>query len=263
MNNLLPTNFNWKEYIILNEDLRYIDDENEAIKHYLNYGIKENRVYSIIPNDFNWKEYIRLNKDLISIDNENEAIKHYLNYGIKEKRIYKTNKLENNKIINDNKTIIKKKSNMNYDNICKDFNNDNNSNYDFLDENQVLYTRCFLKNNKNYLKYNIDVNILDSLLHFVLVVDFNNGGGGTTVFLNRIVSKYKNFCTFLIVRVDGLKYYLNINEEYLNEEEYLLDNQILMEYIDIVKKNRLEMFYTYIAIQGKQKIYKNALMPYW
>ena len=42
-------------------------------------------------------------------------------------------------------------------------------------------------------------------------------------------------------------------------EEYLLDNQILMEYIDIVKRNRLEMFYTYIAIQGKQKIYKNAL----
>jgi putative endopeptidase len=42
-------------------------------------------------------------------------------------------------------------------------------------------------------------------------------------------------------------------------EEYLMDNQILLEYIDIVKKNRLEMFYTYIAIQGKQKIYKNAL----
>jgi putative endopeptidase len=42
-------------------------------------------------------------------------------------------------------------------------------------------------------------------------------------------------------------------------EEYLMDTQILLEYIDIVKKNRLEMFYTYIAIQGKQKIYKNAL----
>jgi putative endopeptidase len=42
-------------------------------------------------------------------------------------------------------------------------------------------------------------------------------------------------------------------------EEYLLDNQILDEYIDIVKRSRLEIFYTYIAIQGKQKIYKNAL----
>jgi len=42
-------------------------------------------------------------------------------------------------------------------------------------------------------------------------------------------------------------------------EEYLMDNQILMDYIDIIKRNRLEMFYTYIAIQGKQKIYKNAL----
>ena len=42
-------------------------------------------------------------------------------------------------------------------------------------------------------------------------------------------------------------------------EEYLMDTQILLEYIDIVKRNRLEMFYTYIAIQGQQKIYKNAL----
>ena len=42
-------------------------------------------------------------------------------------------------------------------------------------------------------------------------------------------------------------------------EEYLLDNQILNDDLDIVKRNKLEMFYMYIAIQGQQKIYKNAL----
>lgn len=42
-------------------------------------------------------------------------------------------------------------------------------------------------------------------------------------------------------------------------EEYLLDNQILEEDIDIIKRNKLKLFYIYIAIQGKQTIYKNAL----
>ena len=42
-------------------------------------------------------------------------------------------------------------------------------------------------------------------------------------------------------------------------EEYLLDNQVLNEDINIIKRNKLEMFYMYIAIQGKQTIYKNAL----
>ena len=42
-------------------------------------------------------------------------------------------------------------------------------------------------------------------------------------------------------------------------EEYLLDNQILEDDIDIVKRNKLTLFYIYIALQGKQTIYKNAL----
>jgi hypothetical protein len=35
---------------------------------------------------------------------------------------------------------------------------------------------------------------------FILVLDFNNGGGGTTFFINTIVSKYKYNQTFVIAR---------------------------------------------------------------
>jgi putative endopeptidase len=42
-------------------------------------------------------------------------------------------------------------------------------------------------------------------------------------------------------------------------QEYLLDNQILEDDIDIIKRDKLKMFYIYIAIQGKQTVYKNAL----
>jgi predicted metalloendopeptidase len=41
--------------------------------------------------------------------------------------------------------------------------------------------------------------------------------------------------------------------------EYLRDFMIVNNYIDIVKRNSLEEMYVYIAIQGKQKIFKKAV----
>ena len=134
----------------------------------------------------------------------------------------------------------------------KYFYENNNFNYsnnicDFIEESEVLYTKNFSNQNEKYLKYNIDINILDSLLHFFLIVDFNNGGGGTTVFLNRIVSKYKYFCTFLILRFDGSKYYLNINEEYLIESKYNFD-----ELVEVIDKYKIKI----------KKIFINHLIGY-
>jgi hypothetical protein len=80
-----------------------------------------------------------------------------------------------------------------------------------------------------------------------LIIDFNNGGGGTTVFLNRIVSKYKKFCTFLILRFDGSKYYLNINEEYLIETKYNFD-----ELVEVIEKYKYKI----------KKIFVNHLIYY-
>lgn len=195
----LPKDFNWKTYLKMNPDLDQKNKKN-AIEHYLKYGIFENRMYkineNIIPKDFNWKEYIKINDDLKDINNEIEALNHYIKYGINEKRQYKIH--ASNNITN---TI------------------DNSINYDFINDNEILYTKQFFKQNENFLKYTLNINILKTISSFVLIVDFNNGGGGTTIFLNRIVSKYKNYNTFLILRFNGEKYNLNLNEEYIIDIE--------------------------------------------
>jgi hypothetical protein len=43
-NSLLPEDFNWKSYILINSDIRNYN-EKEAINHYLKHGINENREY--------------------------------------------------------------------------------------------------------------------------------------------------------------------------------------------------------------------------
>jgi len=92
------------------------------------------------------------------------------------------------------------------------------------------------KNNQSCFKNN-ENNILDLLINCVLIIDFNNLGGGTTFFINTIVSKYKKYNNFLILRFDGNKYCLNLNEECLiNFFCYDEIINILEKYKDKIKK---------------------------
>jgi len=80
--------------------------------------------------------------------------------------------------------------------------------------------------------------------------------------INNVIKQYEEFA-----KRDGIVFdaSIGVGEDLADIsgmsliEEYLMDNQILNEYIDIVKRNKLELFYIYIAIQGQQKVYKNAL----
>jgi hypothetical protein len=82
-------NFDWFTYIRLNPDLNKNITKTEAINHYKNYGIKENRKYHVdLPSNFNWKGYIYLNNDLNHIKTKSECINHYLQFGYFEKRKY-------------------------------------------------------------------------------------------------------------------------------------------------------------------------------
>ena len=80
--------------------------------------------------------------------------------------------------------------------------------------------------------------------------------------INNVIKQYEEFAAR-----DGIKFdaSFGVGEDLADIsglaliEEYLLDNQILDEDIDIIKRNKLKMFYIYIALQGKQTIYKNAL----
>jgi len=80
--------------------------------------------------------------------------------------------------------------------------------------------------------------------------------------INNVIKQYEEFAAR-----DGIKFdaSFGVGEDLADISglslvgEYLLDNQIIEEDIDIIKRNKLKMFYFYIAIQGKQTIYKNAL----
>jgi hypothetical protein len=87
--NKLPDDFNVVIYKNLNKDLVHLSND-DAILHYINYGINENRKYKTIydlPDDFDPISYKKLNKDLQHMT-DNEAITHYLINGIDEKRRY-------------------------------------------------------------------------------------------------------------------------------------------------------------------------------
>lgn len=83
----LPKDFNVSNYRALNSDLLYYDNDEYLIKHYIEIGSKENRLYKM-PDDFDPILYNKLNPDLGRLPN-NKLIEHFKSFGIKEKRNYK------------------------------------------------------------------------------------------------------------------------------------------------------------------------------
>jgi len=195
----IPDDFNWKIYLKLNNDLNKACDENEAIYHYLNYGIYENRQYKqTIPYDFNWKIYLKLNNDLNQACDENEAIYHYLNYGIYENRQYNYNfyNIEPYKNCCD---ISMFQSNIDSINYCKN---------SFINECEIKQDLPRYYHNS---KEKINFNFINT---FILIIDFSNIGGGTGFFIESIITKYKTHQTFLIARNFNDQIYFTVNDEY-------------------------------------------------
>ena len=201
----IPDDFNWKIYLKLNNDLNQVCDENEAIYHYLNYGIYENRQYKqTIPYDFNWKIYLKLNNDLNQACDENEAIYHYLNYGIYENREYSYNFYNIEKYKNCSDISIFQ-SNIDSINYCEN---------SFINE-------CEIKQDLPRGYYNSKEKInFDVINKFILIIDFSNLGGGTNFFIETIITKYKTHQTFLIARNFNNQIYFTVNDEYELENSY-------------------------------------------
>lgn len=94
---LIPIDFNWKQYVLLNPDLERagITSEQYALEHYIFYGIKEQRQYKLpdnqqIPENFNAKIYKYLNKDLLHLT-DLQATQHFIVHGHRENRSYNIN----------------------------------------------------------------------------------------------------------------------------------------------------------------------------
>ena len=231
-NEVIPNDFDWKIYLKLNKDLPRNYSKNDCINHYLNFGKKEKRFYKkeTLPEDFNWKSYLNLNKDLLINYNKKDSTLHYLKFGKNENRKYKIIPEEFNKVDLFYYGLLLEESNKinpyDYVSLNDNLNNkyviiDNNDCYDYLDCNFLINTQMFNQLvDVRFLQHNSNNNILDTLNNFILIIDFENGGGGTTFFLNTIVSKYKNYQTFVIARNYKGLLHLNINEEYALLNKY-------------------------------------------
>jgi hypothetical protein len=262
---VIPSDFHWKIYLKLNKDLPSNYSKNDCINHYLNFGKYEKRLYKkvLLPIDFDWRLYLFLNEDLL-INNKRDSILHYLKFGKNENRKYKitTEELkkidlfyygllieENNKVT----TFDNSPLNNNLHNKSKILDNNN---YDYLDCNFLIYTRVLKNELKDvrFLQYSTDNNILDTLKNFILIIDFQNGGGGTTFFLNSIISKYKNYQTFVIARnFDGLLH-LNINEEYDLLNKY--DNNESLNFLNLYKNKINKIFINHTIGHNEQFLNK-------
>ena len=85
-NNQLPADFDVHGYRIFNPDLFYYDNDDYLIKHYLEIGKNENRLYKM-PRNFDVELYKKLNPDTESL-NKKDIIDHFRTVGRKEGRQY-------------------------------------------------------------------------------------------------------------------------------------------------------------------------------
>ena len=93
---MIPDDFNYYYYWLLNEDLQNKFDKNDSeglTNHWMAQGCAEKKQYNIpshILNNFDHKIYYILYDDIqiaFNKDDYNNLLKHYITHGIKEKRI--------------------------------------------------------------------------------------------------------------------------------------------------------------------------------
>lgn len=111
----VPPDFDWIAYRSLNSDLKWIRNESDAKRHYVEHGSTQSRCYKFpniklespkkqgwqqtqedekkkalaeinyqhnVPSDFDWISYKYSRQDLVnSIKNYQDAVSHYLNHG--------------------------------------------------------------------------------------------------------------------------------------------------------------------------------------
>jgi len=140
--NNIPFDFDWIAYRSINSDLKHITSYKDAVKHYKEHGIIQNRNYKYIqiikednlikeknilnkvPIDFDWLIYKQSNNDLRCINSYEDAIKHYKEHGYRENRQYNNFKEsdKNELRIADIANIANINDNISNVNIPKDFN---------------------------------------------------------------------------------------------------------------------------------------------
>ncbi len=243
-------NFDWNKYLENNEDLIIagINTKEKAWKHYfytgknephrhINISYKKNNVENYFLN-FDWKSYKLNYKDLQKYNTKEELWQHWNNIG----------KLENRKILLNFRFDLKK-----YFIRCKEknirkniknniyFNVNINDEKNILNENELILTNNY---KKKHIFNKISLEEIKSLNSYIFVIDFPNGGGGTTIFLNMIISKYKKNNTFVIARNINNNFYLYLNDEFIINKSLNLNESI--EFLHNNSKNFQKIFINHI-----------------
>jgi len=214
---LFTDDFDWATYIAINNDLLNsgINSKESAQLHYITDGYVEGRRITI--KDFDWEFYVYYNNHLIhnGITTQSRAIKHWIEYGEIEglitsilpfKSAYNTflefqyNEIYN--IFSPENQITLYPSISNNDAMLTD------KNLHYVQTRNIPRFKPFTmvptdKIEHNMKKYN----------HFILIIDFPCFGGGTSFFINAIISQYKFNTNFLIVRNFKGKMHWYINDE--------------------------------------------------
>ena len=88
----LPSDFNWKTYLEINDDVNKVHNDEEGSKqHYLRDGIRQRRLYKTVnlPDNFDWEVYLGLNPDVYTVcKTKLAAIMHFEKHGYSENRKY-------------------------------------------------------------------------------------------------------------------------------------------------------------------------------
>lgn len=212
---LYKNDFDWKIYAEINTDLRdhNIIEENRILDHWIRHGYNEGRAYKI--DNFDWLFYIAFNCLYNGhITTETQAVLHWLRNG-KHNTISHTT-------LNTCYQYMKE-----YDYSCVNMNVASQFNglktYDVLynqsNANSIGLDQCYLytiqtRNTPMFRNLEkIDIDQLNKYKAFLFIVDFPCFGGGCTMFLSSIISRYKEYVDFLIVRTFNNKIHWYINDE--------------------------------------------------
>lgn len=247
--NLLPYDFNWKEYYVFKNNPKINKTKQDVYFHYLVYG--RDKAYKSANNDKKEIERENLNESKVKNNNLNLIIYNSDN----------DDKNNNNSVNNINLTVKNKKKYEIIDNCDKGQSTNvqekikyDEENYDFLYESEIIRTSV---NNDKYLEFEIDISILNTLPNFFLVIDTNIAESKDSFFINSIVSKYKTHATFLILRFDNEKFFLNINDEYLIDQFFYEIDDVIKLIED--KKDKIEKIFVNSFITYSEKFIKYIL----
>ena len=239
--------FDWSQYIAINDDLidKGLITKEKAEDHYIENGYIEGR--RIILHDFDWEFYVYFNNHLIhaGINTQTKAIKHWIKYGKSEGLITTIKPLEE---------CYQKMISFNYNEIFDLYRNVYNVT---LYQTSTICDKVLNEKDLHYIEnrnqprfkhlqtnYNLEEEI-NKLDNFLLIIDLPCFGGGCSFFLNSILSYFKEFTNFLIVRNFKDKLYFYLNDTVIFEPS--LSNQNALHVIKKYKDKISKIFFNSIV----------------